>query len=96
MVNESIVGGLKNAASKGQDVQQAAAAYVNAGYNRQEVGEALKTYYDSKGKVKFAELPRIKSQSPVKKKKKLLIGGIVAVGVVMLILLALLLAILFE
>ena len=42
MAREDIVGGLKNAIERGENPEDAARSFINAGYNEKEVDEALR------------------------------------------------------
>jgi len=42
-MREDIVAGLKNAVERGESVEKAVAAFINAGYNQDEVQEAAKS-----------------------------------------------------
>jgi len=41
MVNQEIIGGLKNALDRGESLEKAAQSFVNAGYNPNEIKEAV-------------------------------------------------------
>jgi len=41
MVNEEILGGLKNSIARGETIQQAVLTFVNAGYLKKDVDEAV-------------------------------------------------------
>jgi hypothetical protein len=66
MVNEEIVGGIKNALERGDSLRDAMMSFFNAGYDRKEIEEAAATllhYPTAKAETK-APIPEIKKVEP--------------------------------
>ena len=90
MSKEDIVGGLRNAISHGENIQKAASSFLNAGYDKKEVEEAIQTLTSKPKEApgKLPELPAKKAKkAPKLKSRKKIIGGIVGISIAMLILL---------
>ena len=56
MAKEDILGGLKNAVEKGENPQDAAQSFINAGYSEKEVNDALREL--TKAVPKALDIPR--------------------------------------
>jgi type VII secretion protein EssA len=50
--NEDIIGGLKSAVSRGEDLKQAMMSFYNAGYTKQEIEDAARKYLMEKTELK--------------------------------------------
>lgn len=82
--SEEIKGGLKNALSRGENIQKAKQSFINAGYSRQEVEKAASTLNisptqhtnqntpaNSMKKEKRNEIPQKEKTNPANQVKKL-------------------------
>jgi len=50
--NEDIIGGLKSAASRGEDLKQSMMSFYNAGYSKEEIEDAARKYLMAKTELK--------------------------------------------
>lgn len=73
MVNEEIVGGLKNALDRGSSLKQAMMSFFNAGYTKKEIEEAAATLlnYSPVEKETVPSVPATKEKKLDENKKKL-------------------------
>ncbi len=84
---EEIAAGIKNALDHGSTLEEASQSFITAGYNKNEVQEAVKLI--SKGNVDIYPEAQIQSnQSETSKKEKKEVSGKVVVMLIILLILA--------
>jgi len=88
MAHEDIIGGLRNALERGENIRKASDSFINAGYDKKEVKEAVAALSEKKQvkKMPTVELPKSSAKKgPKLKNKKVIISGIVVVSILIFI-----------
>lgn len=70
ITNHEIIGGLRSAAERGENLKDAMMTFYQAGYSKSDIEEAARVYLNQTGKVPKSPLKRIQSASPTDIKKK--------------------------